>query len=59
MSFNNTPLEKDAIKKGDYRVWYHRERVAIDRIVVKKNTVFLYPKGQCREFFTQELIAPC
>ncbi|MFT5890121.1 MAG: hypothetical protein ACI9Y7_000210 [Dokdonia sp.] len=44
--FNNVPIAKDATRKNNYKLWYHNEKVNLDSISVKKNTVFLYPKDR-------------
>ena len=42
LTFNNTPLLKDAMKKRNYRLGYKDLKLKIDSIKVKKNIVLLY-----------------
>jgi hypothetical protein len=42
LTFNNTPLLKDALKKRNYRVLYQGIKLKIDSIKVKKNIALLY-----------------
>ena len=42
LAFNNTPLLKDAMKKGNYKISYNDKKLKIDRIEVKNNIVLLY-----------------
>ena len=48
--FNNEPIVKDASKKNNYKLWYHNEKLNLDSVSVKKNTVFLYPKDRMLVF---------
>jgi hypothetical protein len=42
LTFNNTPLRKDALKKRNYKLWYKNEKMKIDSIEVNENTALLY-----------------
>ena len=51
VTFNNEPLRKDALRKNNYKLTYKNEKINIDSITIRKNTVFLYPKDPELVFF--------
>lgn len=51
ITFNNVPLRKDALRKNKYKLTYKNEKINIDSVSVRKNTVFLYPKDPKVVFF--------
>lgn len=42
LTFNNTPLQKDALKKRNYKLRYKNKKLKIDSIVIKDNSALLY-----------------
>lgn len=56
IDFNNTPSEKGALKKSNYKVWFQKVKLSIDSISLQKNTVIIYPKNR-EDIFSRESIA--
>lgn len=42
---NNPPLEEDGLKTKNYNLYYQENKLGIEKIEIKKNSVFIYPKN--------------
>ncbi len=50
LTFNKEPVRKDALRKNNYNIWYQKEKISLDSVSIRKNTVFLYPKDPTSAF---------
>ncbi|HHC79777.1 MAG TPA: carboxypeptidase-like regulatory domain-containing protein [Flavobacteriia bacterium] len=53
--FNNLPLVADAVKRGNYKLYYQGIKLKINKIEVKRHSVLLYPENK-NVVFNEKLI---